>query len=371
MNIFLIAGETSGDIHGYNLITELKKFYKDIKLSGTGGKNLKSLDQKQYFTEEDMAIIGFDGVIKKLPFIFKMFRVLENAVKEEKPDVIILVDYPGFNLRMAKKLKKYGIPIVYFISPQFWVWNYKRIYTLRDYCDITFSIYPFETEALEKEGVKSKYIGNPVIDNIKFKYNSKDEFLESANLSKDKQIIGILSGSRKKEISSLLPIFVEASKHYSDKYQFVISRASSIDEDYIKQFSGNITYLSDCQYDIIKYSDFIWACSGTVTLETAILKKPMIIVYKSSRFNFYLAMMLSSLRMVGLPNIINGSKFIPEVLGWDIKPNDIIIATDMALNDIDNINSGLEKISSMFVGMTPCKTAAEEIYSLLESKKTK
>lgn len=369
MKIFLIAGETSGDIHGYNLVTELQKIYKNIDLVGTGGKRLKSLNQKQYFTEEEMAIIGFDAVIKKLPFIFKMFKVLEKAVREEKPDVIILVDYPGFNLRMAKKLKKYGIPIVYFISPQFWVWNYKRIYILRDYCDITFSIYPFETEVLQKEGVNSVYIGNPVIDNIKFKYDDIDTFLKAGNLDKNKKIIGILSGSRKKEISSLLPIFVEASKRYSDDYQFVISRASSIEMDYIKDFAGDITVLSDCQYDIIKYSDFIWACSGTVTLETAILKKPMIIVYKSSRFNFYIAMLLSKLRMVGLPNIINGDKFIPEVLGWDIKADDIIIATDLALNDIDNINEKLEKISSMFTGLTPCKKAAEEIYSLLENNK--
>lgn len=366
MKIFMIAGEASGDIHGYNLATELKKLYPNLELCGTGGAKLKSIGQKQYFTDKDMAIIGFDGVIKKLPFIFKMFRTLEKAVREEKPDAIILVDYPGFNLRMAKRLKKYKIPIIYFIAPQFWVWNYKRIYVLRDFCDLTLSIYPFETDALKNAGVNSVYIGNPIIDNMKFVYEDKEAFLKSAGLSGKKPVIGILPGSRFHEISSLLPIFAEASNQYADKFEFVVSKAANISSEDITKYSAGLPFVSDAQYDIMKYADFIWACSGTVTLETAVMKKPMIIVYKSSRLNFFIAMRLSSLRMVGLPNIINGSLLVPEVLGWDIKPADIVSATEKAFSDIDNINAGLEKISSQFVGMTPCETAAGEIYSLLE-----
>ncbi len=368
MKIFMIAGEASGDVHGYNLALELKKLIPGLELCGTGGERLKSLGQKQLFTDKDMAIIGFDGVIKKLPFILKMFRETEKAVREEKPDAVILVDYPGFNLRMAKRLKKYGIPIIYFIAPQFWVWNYRRIYILRDYCDLTVSIYPFETEALEKEGVNSVYVGNPVIDNFRFLYKDRREFLSAAGLSSEKPVIGVLPGSRLREISSLMPSFAAASEKYADRFQFVASRAESIPEDYMKKYSGGMAFLSGAQYDIMKHADFIWACSGTVTLETAIMKKPMIIVYRSSRLNLFLAKRLTRLRMAGLPNIMSGYELLPEALGPEITPEDIIRCTDRAMSDIDGIKKELEKISSRFTGMTPSKTAAAEIYSLLKSR---
>lgn len=368
MKIFIIAGEASGDIHGYNLAKELMKLIPDISLYGTGGEKLKSLGQKQLFTDKDMAIIGFDGVIKKLPFILKMFKETEKAVRKEKPDAVILVDYPGFNLRMAKRLKKYGMPIIYFIAPQFWVWNYRRIYTLRDYCDLTISIYPFETEALKKEGVASVYAGNPVIDNFRFRFNDKNEFLSAAGLSSDLPVIGVLPGSRLKEVSSLMPVFAAASQRYKGQFQFVVSRADSIPDDYMREYSGGLSFLSGAQYDIMKYSDFIWACSGTVTLETAIMGKPMIIAYTSSWFNLFLAKRLSKLRTVGLPNIMSGYEFLPEALGVKITPEDIVRCTEKALSNIDRIKNELGKISSQFIGMTPSRTAAAEIYSLLKER---
>ena len=153
MKFFIVAGEASGDVHGANLARELLKIYPNAEFSGTGGINLKSLGQKQYFTDSDMAIIGFVEVFKKLPFIFNMFSTLENAVAEEKPDAVILIDYPGFNLRFAKKLKKYNIPVIYFIAPQFWIWHYSRIFTLKEYCNLTISILPFEMEYFKKENV--------------------------------------------------------------------------------------------------------------------------------------------------------------------------------------------------------------------------
>lgn len=371
MKIFMIAGEASGDVHGYNLALELNKLWPGLELSGTGGEKLRSLGQKQLFTDKDMAIIGFDGVIKKLPFIFRMFREVEKAVREEKPDAVILVDYPGFNLRMAKRLKKYGIPVIYFIAPQFWVWNYKRIFTLRDYCDLTVSIFPFETEALTKEKVNSVYVGNPVIDNVRFAYNNKEKFLKSAGLLPDKPVIGILPGSRLHEIANLMPAFAGASEKYSGEFQFIASRAESIPEDYMEKYSGGLRFLPGAQYDIMKYSDFIWACSGTVTLETAIMKKPMIIVYRSSGFNLFLARRLTRLRMAGLPNIMSGYELLPEAIGREITPEDIIRCTEKAFSNLGGIKNGLEKISSQFTGMTPSKTAAAEIYSLLEKRGVK
>lgn len=371
MKFFIVAGEASGDVHGANLARELLKIYPKAEFSGTGGINLKSLGQKQYFTDSDMAIIGFIEVFKKLPFIFNMFFTLEKAVAEEKPDAVILIDYPGFNLRFAKKLKKYNIPVIYFIAPQFWVWHYSRIFTLKEYCDLTISIFPFEMEYFKKENVNAVYAGNPVIDNFKFNFSNKYEFLKALSFSGDKKIIGILPGSRKREISSLMSAFIDAALEFDD-IDFVISKADNISDELIRQYvpeRNNIKILPKAQYDIMKYSDFIWACSGTVTLETAIMKKPMIIAYSASKINVFLAKKLSNLRTIGLPNIIAGYELLPEVhcIGEGSAKKELIIeAYNKALSNIDKIKEELEKISALFEGKTPSKTAAEKIAELLK-----
>lgn len=374
MKFFIIAGEASGDVHGANLAKELLKLYPKASFYGTGGVNLKALGQKQYFTDRDMAIIGFVEVFKKLPFIFKMFSTIEKAIVEEKPDAVILIDYPGFNLRLAKKLKKYNIPVIYFVAPQFWVWHYSRIFTLKNYCDMVISIFPFEMPYFEKEGVNAYYVGNPIIDNFKFRFENKEEFLKETSFKGDRKIIGILPGSRKKEINLLMPAFMDAALEY-DNIDFVISKADNIDKDllmsYVKEKS-NIKVLEKAQYDIMKYSDFIWACSGTVTLETAVMERPMIIVYSASKINVFLAKKLSNLRTIGLPNIMAGYEFLPEVhcIGEGSAKKELIItAYNKALDNLDNIKSELAKISQQFIGKTPSKTAAKLIYDLLENKK--
>lgn len=374
MKFFIIAGEASGDVHGANLAKELFKLYPKASFYGTGGVNLKALGQKQYFTDRDMAIIGFVEVFKKLPFIFKMFSTIEKAIVEEKPDAVILIDYPGFNLRLAKKLKKYSIPVIYFVAPQFWVWHYSRIFTLKNYCDMVISIFPFEMPYFEKEGVNAYYVGNPIIDNFKFRFENKEEFLKETSFKGDRKIIGILPGSRKKEINLLMPAFMDAALEY-DNIDFVISKADNIDKDllmsYVKEKS-NIKVLEKAQYDIMKYSDFIWACSGTVTLETAVMERPMIIVYSASKINVFLAKKLSNLRTIGLPNIMAGYEFLPEVhcIGEGSAKKELIItAYNKALDNLDNIKSELAKISQQFIGKTPSKTAAKLIYDLLENKK--
>lgn len=376
MKFFIIAGEASGDVHGANLAKELLKLYPEASLYGTGGINLKSLGQKQYFTDRDMAIIGFVEVFKKLPFIFKMFSTIEKAIVEEKPDAVILIDYPGFNLRLAKKLKKYNIPVIYFVAPQFWVWHYSRIFTLKNYCNMVISIFPFEMPYFEKEGVNAYYVGNPIIDNFKFRFENKEEFLKETSFKGDRKIIGILPGSRKKEIKLLMPAFIDAALAY-DNVDFVISKADNIDKDFLMSYvldKPNIKVLEKAQYDIMKYSDFIWACSGTVTLETAVMERPMIIAYSASKINVFLAKKLSNLRTIGLPNIMAGYEFLPEVhcIGEGSAKKEMIInAYNKALENIDNIKSELAKISQQFLGKTPSKTAAELIYNLLEKNSDK
>ncbi len=366
----ILAGEASGDVHGSNLARELSKYYKDATFIGTGGTKLAELGQKQYFTADEMAIIGFVEVFKRLPFILKMFKTLEQVVIDEKPDAIILIDYPGFNLRFAKKMKKYGIPVIYFIVPQFWVWHYSRIYTLRDYCDLSLAILPFEAEALKKEGVNSAYVGNPIIDNRKFKYADRQDFIKSVGIKGDKKLIGILPGSRKREIEGVLRPLLEASKQYSDEYEFVVSKADNLDMKYIADIVDEYGHkiVTSAQYDIMKYADYIWACSGTVTLECAIMQVPTLIVYQSSKANLWLIKTISRVKYAGIANIINGDQFLPEVIESDLQPNQIIDAHKYLLANEADIRATLSKISALFEGYEPCKRAVEEISSLLASK---
>ncbi len=370
MKFMIIAGEASGDVHGSNLCIELKRVYPDAEFIGTGGPKLANLGQKQYFTADDMAIIGFVEVFKRLPFILDMFKRLEQVVVDEKPDAIILIDYPGFNLRFAKRIKKYNIPVIYFIAPQFWVWHYSRVYQLRDFTDLTLSILPFEHEALQQAGVNAAYIGNPIIDNRKFNYRDKQHFLTANNLSGTKKIIGILPGSRRREIESLLKLLLEASKQYNQEYEFVVSRADNLDENIVNNVLDGYDYpvVVGSQYDIMKYADYIWACSGTVTLECALMQVPTLIVYQSSAFNLWIAKKLSSLRMIGLPNIIMDEKFLPEIVSSDVKAGEIIDAHKYLLSNEEYIKDKLSKLSALFDGYEPCKHAVQEISSFLNSK---
>ncbi len=195
-----MAAEKSGDSHAGELVSALSNRY-DLELTGTGGPDLLRLGQKQLYDVNDLSVIGVDEAIKKLRFLFSVRDRLVEELKENRPDAVILVDYPpGFNLRFAKEVKSLGIPVIFFISPTFWAWNYKRVYKLRDYCDLVICIYPFEEDILIKEGgVNAKYVGNPLKSQINFKCATKDEFLEKGSFDKDAKIIGMLQEQKERD----------------------------------------------------------------------------------------------------------------------------------------------------------------------------
>ncbi|MEF3255564.1 MAG: lipid-A-disaccharide synthase, partial [Deferribacterales bacterium] len=320
--IFLIAGEESGDIHGANMIRHLKEM-TDFSLYGTGGKKLKELGQHQYFDITEMTIIGVGQVISKFSFILNMFKVLRNKLIEVDPDLVILIDYPGFNLRFAKFAKEKGFKVIYYIAPQIWAWHYSRVNLIKWYIDKVYCILPFEEDIFKKEGVNALYVGNPIIDNINFKYKSKDHFIRCYGLNNDnKKVIGLLPGSRKKEIMNNMPIFVEAINLLSDKYRFILAKAGSVKEEWIEPYlqNLNIPIVEDAQYDLMKYSDLLWCCSGTATLEAAIIGTPAIIVYKVSGISLFVLKKIIKNRWIGLPNIILNKTIFPELMNKDFNP---------------------------------------------------
>lgn len=366
MKIFMIAGEESGDIHGANLIRQLQKL-AGVSLYGTGGDNLKSLGQEQYFSTEQMTIIGLDGIVSNIPFIFRMFKTLDRKLNEVKPDLVILVDYPGFNLRFAKKAQAKGCKVVYYIAPQVWAWHYSRVHKIRKYVDKVLCILPFEEGLFKREGIDATYVGNPVLDNMKYKFENRSEFCKYHSLDENKEIIGILPGSRKREIAGLLPEMIKASEYFKDKFEFVVAKAAGVNPDVIAEYTDNskVTIAEDCTYDVMKYSKLAWVCSGTATLETALNQTPMILLYKVGLLSWFIGKMLVKTKYAGLPNIIEGREIVPELLQSDMNAENIINKTEMILSNYDKFLQDIKKVSSKFDQIDPSKKAAEEILSIV------
>jgi len=366
LKVFMMAAEKSGDAHGGALITALKERY-NLTLTGTGGPDLKKHGQNQLFDINDLSVIGLDEAIKKLRFLFKVRDRLVEELQTNRPDVVILVDYPGFNLRFAKEVKKMGIPVVFFISPTFWAWNYKRVYKLRDYCDLVLCIYPFEEDILIKEGVNAKYIGNPITNEFKFKCADREEFLKKGNFDADSKIIGMLPGSRKREIEALMPVMMNAAIALPE-YEFVLGAADGVDEEYIKEkIKGTkVRFATGLTHDIMKHSDILWVCSGTATLEAAIIGTPLVLLYKTGMLTYNIGKMVYRLKYIGMPNIIMDKPVVPELVQSDATAFNLLKYTEKIFDDYEMVKNDLKHVGEFFPETDASRNAAEEITSMME-----
>lgn len=367
IKLFIVAGEKSGDNHAGEAIKALMQV-ADVETAGTGGPLLKSLGQKQYYDINDLSVIGLDEALKKIKFLLGVKDRLLEAIISDRPDAVILVDYPGFNLRFAKFVKELGIPVIYFISPTFWVWNYKRVHKLRMYCDLVMCIYPFEPEILKKEGVNAVFVGNPLKGQISYKCGSKEEFLSKGHFDGTKRVIGLLPGSRRREVESLLPVMVRAAK-VMPEYDFVLGAADTLDEEtFRKHIRGtNIRLATHLTHDIMKYSDILWVCSGTATLEAAIIGTPMILMYKTGFLTYTLGRMLVKVKYIGMPNIIMKKAVIPELIQSDASARNLINFTEKIENSYEQVKSDLAQVGEYFPDTDFSENAAKEIYSFVTS----
>jgi lipid-A-disaccharide synthase len=281
MKYFIIAGEASGDMHGAKLMAEIKKTDPRAVFMFFGGdlmENQGGILLKHY---RELAFMGIIPVIMNIRTIQKNFKLCEKEITGFHPDVLILVDYPGFNLRMARYAKSNGIRTVYYISPKIWAWKTKRVEKVKKYVDHMFTIFPFETGFYKKFDYKVTYVGNPVFDIIHEELSKPldfDEFCSSNNLQ-SKPVIALLAGSRKHEIKALLPVMEQVSSHFQE-YQFVIAGAPSIDNDFYQSILKlNLPVVFGQTYELLRHSKAAIVTSGTATLETALLKVPQVVCY--------------------------------------------------------------------------------------------
>ncbi|HNW52114.1 MAG TPA: lipid-A-disaccharide synthase, partial [Prolixibacteraceae bacterium] len=281
MKYFLIAGEASGDLHGARLIAELRKCDPEAELRFFGGDLMKNQGGQLLKHYRDMAFMGIIPVLLNMRKVLDNFSLCKKEISRFQPDVLILIDYPGFNLRMARYAKKNGIKTAYYISPKIWAWKTKRVKKVKKYVDHMFTIFPFETSFYEKYQYPVTYVGNPVYDIIHEtleKPSDFEQFCKSNQLS-GKPIVALLAGSRKHEIKSLLPVMEKVSGLFTD-YQFVIAGAPSIDaEFYLSNMESRLPIVFNQTYELLRHSKSAIVTSGTATLETALLKIPQVVVY--------------------------------------------------------------------------------------------
>lgn len=350
-NILIIAGETSGDIHAANLIKNLKTLNPNLRFSGIGGRKMQKEGVNLVATIEKLSIIGVSEIFSKLKHIRNAYKKVMDTVEKTPPDAVVLIDYPGFNLAIAKTLKKKGFRIIYYITPQVWAWGGSRIHLIKKYIDRAIVILKFEEDLFRSHGINATFVGHPLLDIAKTGAVLDKKPL---GLEEGRVVIALLPGSREAEIKRMLPVMLKTASLISKQknVQFVLLESSGVDEKIYKgilEKSGlGIAIVKDNTYGCLSIADFIFISSGTATLESAIMEKPMLITYKTSFLTAFFFKLFARTRFIGLVNIIAEKEIVPEILQYDAKPK-------MLASTILSIISSDEKLEEQIQNLRQVK----------------
>jgi len=327
--ILLVAGEVSGDLHGSHLVEALQRIEPGMQFFGVGGEGLEKRGMKLLYPAHSLSVVGITEVFVKLRTVLKTLRGLKGSLEREKPDLIILIDFPEFNLRLARIAHRKGIPVVYYISPQIWAWRPRRIKLIARVVKKMIVLFPFEVPLYETAGVDVEWVGHPLLDIVKPTL-SKEKAFQEFGLDPKRRTVGLLPGSRIHEIERLLPPLL-ASAYLLQKdipdLQFVIPLAPGISKtllsSQIKNISFPVKVVEGFAYDVMNLSELLITASGTATLEGAILGKPMIIIYKVSLLSYWVGRALIRVNHIGLVNLVAEKEIAPELIQKDVNPERI------------------------------------------------
>ena len=312
MKYYLIAGERSGDLHASNLVHSIKAIDPEATFRGMGGDYMEAEGLSLAVHYDQVAVMGFVEVLLGFQKVLKYLSVVKKDIEAFGPDALILVDYGGFNIKMAKFAKKRGIPVHYYIPPKVWAWNQKRAYTLKKNIDRLYAILPFEKEFYQKFGWDIHYVGNPLLDEIK-KFVPHEFFHQKNELSYD-PIVALLPGSRKQEVTKMMDLMVEIAPRYQHA-QFVIAGVSNLDPTvYQDAESAGIKVVFDQTYDLLHHANAAVVTSGTATLETALFRVPQVVVYKTSAISYHIAKHLIRVPYISLVNLIANREVVKELI---------------------------------------------------------
>lgn len=340
MKVMFSAGEASGDTHAASVAVALKKLHPEVEMIGMGGEKMSEAGVKIVYDIKQLGYIGVAEIIKALPSFFKLRDYLKKVMIAEKPDVFVCVDYPGFNMKMAKVAHDLGIPVLYYICPTIWAWHRSRGYDVAKYTDKVACIFPFEAKAYEAFTENVEFVGHPLLDIVK-PTMSKNAALEYFGAKEKAFKIMLMPGSRLQEVRNLLPSMLGAAdelvKHH-DNLQFFLPRAHTIDKNILEEIIGEyldlkIIITEGHNYDLMQICQLALAASGTATLETALMNLPTILVYRVAALTYFLGKMLIKIPYVGLPNIIAGREIIPELIQGDVTIANITQEMEYLISD--------------------------------------
>jgi lipid-A-disaccharide synthase len=352
--VMIVAGEASGDMHGASLVREMLRIDPSVNFYGIGGNRMQDAGVKLLVNASETAVVGLTEVISKFGTLFRIIRQVKKSLDEMKPELVILIDYPDFNLNfVAPAAKKRNIKIFYYISPQVWAWRKSRINKIKRLVDKMAVILPFEVDTYAKKGYAVDYVGHPLLDLVKPAY-SKQESRKIFNLDESKTTIGLLPGSRQSEVVKLLPEMLKAAEIMAQKIQslqFILPLADTLEEktigDIVSGFTINIKVISGQTYDVISCCDLAIVASGTATLETALLRVPMIIIYKLSPITYFIGKLIINAKNIGLANIIAGKTVVPELIQDDANGNRIAAEAMDILTDEEKKQEIIKELAAI------------------------
>jgi lipid-A-disaccharide synthase len=350
--VMLVVGEASGDVHGAELVKALQEREPALRFFGVAGEQLQCTGFEVLVNVSQLAGMGLVELVGSLRSIWKAYRVLRRALRDRRPHLLVLIDFPEFNLRLAKLAKKLRIPVLYYISPQVWAWRRGRVRQIARWVDHLAVVFPFEVPFYRERGVKVSFVGHPLLDVVRCR-ESRQTILTRTGLDAAKQTIGILPGSRPGELAYHLPVLLDAavSLRRDAGIQFLVIRASTVDRRQLEAMLAHVPFripiVEDKRYDAVNACDLVWTASGTITVEAALLLKPMIIVYRLSWLTYALARVLVRVKHIGMVNIMAGEAVVPELVQADFTVERLVSESRHLLENQDLQNRIIKKLAAL------------------------
>ena len=365
MKYYIIAGEASGDLYGSKLIDEIFSIDKQAEIRFWGGDNMIKSGGYNVKHIKELAFMGFYEVLKNITTIVRNISFCKNDIKEFNPDKIIYIDYPGFNLKICKWAKNNGYKNFFYISPQIWAWKENRIKTIKNNIDKLFVIFPFEKEYYrEKHNMEVEFYGHPLIEKID-DFNSSKDFLKKNNITKERDIITLLPGSRSQEINSMLPIFLTLKKHYLN-FEFIVAGVKNVNESvYQPALDMDVKVIYNQTYDLLSHSKIAIVTSGTASLECALFNVPQIVCYKTSSISYFIGKSFVNISFISLVNIILKKGIVKELVQNELTEKNLVneLSNILSENKISVILNEYSKIYSMLSIEGTSKKIAASIIS--------
>jgi lipid-A-disaccharide synthase len=366
--VMIVAGEASGDLHGSGLVREMLKMQPGLEIFGVGGDRMKNQGVRLLYHINEMSVLGFWDVMKRFAFFRGVYRNLVSAMDESQPDLLILIDYPGMNLKLARAAKEQGIKVFYYIAPQVWAWGANRIQKMVRLVDKMAVIIPFEEKMFQQAGIDAKFVGHPLLETVNSKIG-RDEFFQKHGLNLDQKVVGLLPGSRILEVKRLLPEMLQTVRQLQKSHpeiQTIISKADSVALNIyqeILQNNNQVKLVDNSTYEIMKHSDLLIVASGTATLESALFNTPLIVVYKVDPISYLIGKQLVKIDTIGLVNVIAERKIVPEFIQHQFRKDRMLPEIEKLLFDKNQraaVINNLKKIKKK-LGIPGASTRSAEL----------